>query len=105
MGKKYQPSGYQIIDLSDLDIVAEIQDFHKNETTDTKVLYDLLVKGITKPILLKCKSLLGFAVVNGSTLSLNYAQYDEEGIINTLSSLNVSLSDNEDYISASYYEL
>lgn len=98
MGKKYVPSGYQIINI-DPDIEFDSQTGKlKIESDDSKILRDILKdsteqKPIKKPVLLCYGTLIGFAVIkyghatvsriayNGSTIdSIDSADfnYDEE---------------------------
>lgn len=68
MGKKYIPSGYQIINL-DLSDKTSGTPFDP-ETDDEKLLCDLLHNGVKKPILLQISGLIGYPVVNGNALYL-----------------------------------
>lgn len=78
MGKKYTPSGYQIIDLGIITVKTEQEvTINKGENTDADVLIDLSQRGrlADKPILLKFFDeeedlISGFATLCGQTLSL-----------------------------------
>lgn len=80
MGKKYVPSGYQIIYL-DFQGKTSGQSFDP-ETEDEKVLFSVLLNENAKPIYLTINTDLlgkgsGFVIKNGSQIWLNLNDYLE----------------------------
>ena len=75
MAKKYVPSGYQIININASDKTSGTP--FDVETDDEKVLFDLLSKEITKPILLYCvdteeQEWIGIPVIFSGALCLSH---------------------------------
>ena len=60
MGKKLTPSGYQIIDIdcSDTEVGVALT-LTEDMSDDVKTLYEIVKKGIKKPILLKLSNIFG----------------------------------------------
>ena len=94
MGKKYVPSGYQIINIDFTSSDSEITVIPSEMTEDEKVLYDILNRGLTetKPILLSIRErrmntrLIGFGVLEDGAINLKsetynfYARIDNENL-------------------------
>ena len=106
MGKKYSPSGYQIIEI-DLSHVDD-NGYLIIDNEDSKILYDILSKPIlpSKPILLKDVRLpiMGFPVIVPNSLSLNYLSFSE-GSLTTASCITINYDDVEDKLLVSFSEI
>ena len=109
MGKKYVPSGYQIIEI-DINRLDGNNVLPK-ETEDEKVLYDLFInkKLYQKPILLRILNdgeilLNGFAVAyNVNTLFLT-AVYVKESALDTAQTVSIYMND-QNIITVKYSEI
>lgn len=80
MGKKYVPSGYQIININ-VENKTSGQGFAP-ETDDEKLLLELLENGVKKPILINLVTsvageFFGFATIYGSNLNILTITYHE----------------------------
>ena len=83
MAKKYTPSGYQIIDISDIDIsVWNDTEIDYSSHDDLKVLVECFRKP-TKPILLKSSIGIGFAVFGLAKIIYTSFEFLDDGTINS----------------------
>ena len=85
MGKKYTPSGYVIIDLTVYGDLSDGDTINLGNTSDGKVIKEIINKGLTKPVLLKCISnsythlvVPTLCILDDNTVIITWIVYNEK---------------------------